>query len=315
MIYKITSLIDGRVYIGQTTTSDFSLAKRISIYRGDVRKYLRGKYLSRSKIIRAMAKYGFGNFSFEIIEKVESQEQLDAKEVFWISHYNSTDRRIGFNIQKGGWGVGKHSESSKRIMSEIAMGRVPHNKGKTGLLFGESIGTAKLTNEEAKDIREKRRSGRSVNMLMEEYGVSKPTILGIVNNVIYRDESAAKFVPSWYVYILRSDKDGSLYTGISLNVNERLKTHNDGRGARYTKSRRPFVLVFQEKSNTRSDALKREYEIKQFTREEKEVLIDTRGRLPVRVVASKAVAGRGEALRLEAAVKRLPRDQKLAALT
>jgi len=78
---------------------------------------------------------------------------------------------------------------------------------------------------------------------------------------------------SWTVYLLVCG-DGTFYCGCTNDLERRLKAHNAGKGAKYT-----------------------------------------RGRLPVRVVASKAVAGRGDALRLEAAIKRLPRDQKLDALT
>lgn len=78
---------------------------------------------------------------------------------------------------------------------------------------------------------------------------------------------------NWTVYLLVCG-DGTLYCGCTNDLEGRVRRHNAGKGAKYT-----------------------------------------RGRLPVRVVAQKAVAGRGDALRLEAAVKRLPRDQKLAALT
>lgn len=76
----------------------------------------------------------------------------------------------------------------------------------------------------------------------------------------------------WYLYILRC-KDGSLYTGITTDVEKRLEAHQSGKGAKYTRGRGPLVLVYREECGTHSDALKREVEIKRLTREQKQVLI------------------------------------------
>ncbi len=76
----------------------------------------------------------------------------------------------------------------------------------------------------------------------------------------------------WYVYILRCS-DGSFYTGIAKNVAERLKKHNTGNGAKYTKGRRPVVLVYRERRASQSSALKRERQIKKWKRPDKVKLI------------------------------------------
>lgn len=73
---------------------------------------------------------------------------------------------------------------------------------------------------------------------------------------------------SWYVYMLRCG-DGSLYTGISNNVEERVKKHNAGKGAAYTRSHLPVELVWQEKAKSESVAKKREAQIKRLPRSEK----------------------------------------------
>jgi len=79
---------------------------------------------------------------------------------------------------------------------------------------------------------------------------------------------------SWSVYILRC-ADNSLYTGVTLDVTKRLDEHNGIKinGAKYTHARRPVTLVYQEPSSSRSDACKREYEIKSLTKLQKEKLI------------------------------------------
>lgn len=80
---------------------------------------------------------------------------------------------------------------------------------------------------------------------------------------------------AWTVYILRC-ADGSLYTGIARDVARRVKEHNsNGRlAARYTRSRRPVVLVYREPAATRSAASQREYRIKRMTRFDKQRLVE-----------------------------------------
>lgn len=76
----------------------------------------------------------------------------------------------------------------------------------------------------------------------------------------------------YYVYLLRC-KDGSLYCGYTNDVAARVETHNSGKGAKYTKSRLPVTLCYAESFETKSEALKREAEIKKLKRPEKEALI------------------------------------------
>ncbi len=76
----------------------------------------------------------------------------------------------------------------------------------------------------------------------------------------------------WTVYILEC-ADHTLYTGISQNVEQRIANHDKGKGARYTKGRGPFSLVYTEQKETKGEALKRECEIKSLRRNEKLELI------------------------------------------
>ena len=75
-----------------------------------------------------------------------------------------------------------------------------------------------------------------------------------------------------YTYILRC-ADGTYYCGWTNNLDRRLKAHNEGKGAKYTRSRRPVALVYYEAFSTKEEAMRREYEIKQLTRKKKEELI------------------------------------------
>lgn len=75
-----------------------------------------------------------------------------------------------------------------------------------------------------------------------------------------------------YVYILKCS-DESLYTGWTTDLEKRLKTHNSGKGAKYTRARLPVEIVYFEEFEDKIEAMKREYEIKKLTREKKLQLI------------------------------------------
>jgi putative endonuclease len=77
---------------------------------------------------------------------------------------------------------------------------------------------------------------------------------------------------SWIVYVLRC-AGGTLYTGITNDVEERLKAHRAGRGAKYTRGRLPLELVHQERTASHGDAARREREIKRLRRRGKLALI------------------------------------------
>ena len=76
-----------------------------------------------------------------------------------------------------------------------------------------------------------------------------------------------------YTYIVKCSDD-TLYTGWTNDLERRLKAHNEGKGAKYTKVRRPVEIVYYESFETKQEAMRREYEIKQLTRKQKELLIN-----------------------------------------
>lgn len=75
-----------------------------------------------------------------------------------------------------------------------------------------------------------------------------------------------------YTYMVKCG-DGSLYTGYTTDVSRRIKEHNQGKGAKYTRSRLPVSLVYYEMYETKTDAMRREYDLKQLTRNEKMKLV------------------------------------------
>jgi predicted GIY-YIG superfamily endonuclease len=78
---------------------------------------------------------------------------------------------------------------------------------------------------------------------------------------------------NWYVYILRC-ADGTLYTGITNHLERRLKAHNAGTASKYTRVRRPVTIEYNEKAESKGDALRRELQIKAMPRQQKEFLIN-----------------------------------------
>lgn len=124
IIYKITNNKNDRVYIGQSINS---LQERIWNYK---KEYKHSKH--RRPILDAMRKYGFENFSFEIIAETNSQEKLDELEKYYIKEYHSLCSENGYNIELGGNGFGKHSEETKRKISVSQLGVKNHMYGKIG---------------------------------------------------------------------------------------------------------------------------------------------------------------------------------------
>ena len=77
---------------------------------------------------------------------------------------------------------------------------------------------------------------------------------------------------NWTVYMVRCS-DNSIYTGISNNLRKRLEVHSTGNGSKYIRTRLPFKLIYEEECLGRSNALRREIEIKKLTKKNKELLV------------------------------------------
>ena len=80
-----------------------------------------------------------------------------------------------------------------------------------------------------------------------------------------------------FCYMLRC-ADGTLYTGWTNDLEERIRTHNAGKGGKYTRSRLPVELVYREEFDTREEAMSREWHLKRLTRREKLRLIESAGK-------------------------------------
>jgi predicted GIY-YIG superfamily endonuclease len=97
----------------------------------------------------------------------------------------------------------------------------------------------------------------------------------MIKQMLVKEKTASsKNAEQWTVYILRC-KDGTLYTGITKDIKRRVEQHNDGKGSKYTQTRRPVEVVYKEKKMGRANALVREAEIKHYSKGKKEQLVST----------------------------------------
>lgn len=113
VIYKLTNIVNGKVYVGQTS---ISFKKRLlkHIYDARTESKRRKHYLQR-----ALAKYGFDNFIVEILETCE-KKKLDEREIYWIAHFNSTDPELGYNCTYGGQGNRRSIDLSQEARDIIS---------------------------------------------------------------------------------------------------------------------------------------------------------------------------------------------------
>lgn len=83
---------------------------------------------------------------------------------------------------------------------------------------------------------------------------------------------ADKSAQEWFLYMLRCN-NGSLYTGVTNNLERRMKMHTEGKAAKYTRACRPVELVYREACSGRKEALMREWKVKELPKAEKEKLV------------------------------------------
>lgn len=186
-IYKVENKINGKIYIGQTT-------KDLSV------EY----YGSGPVIIKALKKYGKENFNKEILIECKSKEELNQQEIFWISFYDSTNRKKGYNISTGGNGgnlghlVNKKLSNSAKdyVLAKDRNGisiRVKRNDER--LRSGDLVGFAKgnipynkgvpMSEKQKNKMRKPKTEEHRKKMSIVRKGKYKKPIKCLENNKIY----------------------------------------------------------------------------------------------------------------------------------
>lgn len=152
-IYKITNLINGKVYIGQS--------KDIYTRYNRHHKY---EYKNESRadfhLYQAFKKYGLDNFSIEVVELCPP-DKLNEREIYWIKYYDSF--RAGYNMTEGGASLSPniHSEETERKRAET--------RSRTQALVGENHPRAKLSDKEVWEIRQRYKDGEPIKRIYEDY--------------------------------------------------------------------------------------------------------------------------------------------------
>lgn len=206
-IYLLTNTVNGRQYVGQTCVNPnvrFSEHRKSSRYISSRRRYI---------IARAIHKYGWENFKAEIIERCESQDELDTRERHFIELYGCVAPH-GYNADLGGRGRGRVSALTKlkigitnagKVLSASTKGKISasrkglgtmpksaQHRAKIGIAnSGELCGASKLTWDAVREIRRSYVEERPLQKeLASKYGVTQGVISLIVRNKIWVEHPA-----------------------------------------------------------------------------------------------------------------------------
>jgi group I intron endonuclease len=189
-IYILKNTENTKVYIGQTWK--------------DPSQRMKTGYANCCHMSSAIKKYGKDKFYYETLRMAYTQEDADALEIFFIAQYNSIDREIGYNIEKGGNSAGKtseetlakmrkrrHSKATLKKMSVSHIGQVPVNKGKPSPFkgikrdpqIGNKISKSKIKYAHLeKPIAIDYISGLNSWQLGTKYNISQTTVLRLLRN-------------------------------------------------------------------------------------------------------------------------------------
>lgn len=204
-IYKITNLVNGKIYIGKAADVTRRWSSHKSIARTGGPNYY--------AIHAAIRKYGVENFIIQVIDQLENESNALVAEANYISLFHSKDRLVGYNLTDGGEGTSGHTyvptQEHKEKLSKAHIGiplSVEHRASISQSLLGEknpnfggkfhktmpvfrAFGTAnpsaKLNQEIANQIRKDYKQLPSSRKLAKVYGVSPSTILHIIRNEVW----------------------------------------------------------------------------------------------------------------------------------
>ena len=126
IIYKITNLVNNKVYIGQTIQD-------LKLRWGAHKRAMKAK--KDHPLYNSMNKYGVDNFKIEEIATASSIKELNRKEVCWANVYKAHDREFGYNLRECGGNRGKHSKETKKKISNALKGRICSKEPKEKMIL------------------------------------------------------------------------------------------------------------------------------------------------------------------------------------
>ena len=255
-IYLIRNLQNNKVYIGQSV----NIERRFRDHKN------RTAYTDyETPLYKAFRKYGVENFSFEILEECLS-ENLDEREIFYISKYKSTQKQFGYNLTNGGKGYsGTHSEEHIRKVAEAQRGK-PHKKPSAETLakrsaslrglkkpksFSEKMSKIHKGKEISEETRRKISQSLKGRKLSEE---TKAKLRETNKHIVHTEEARKKISDKVSKAVLQFDKDGNF-----VNEYKNARIASEETGTRFSsisscchgkyKSANGYVWKFKEKGS------------------------------------------------------------------
>lgn len=185
IIYKVTNLINNKIYVGKTKNS--------LTYRKYAHKCESLTRDSNTYFHKAIRKYGWDNFKWEIIDETEDDNELNEKETYWIEELKSNIQKLGYNMSNGGEGnaligernpmYGKtHSDKTKKKMSDKLKGKTHSEESRKKIgeaKQGENHPRSKLTEEDVIEIKRMLKEGCKQKEIMKRFNIKQPTVSAI----------------------------------------------------------------------------------------------------------------------------------------
>lgn len=194
-IYSLT-LVDGRTYVGQTTRDPYDYFKV---------SYVKEEGRGRSKLARAIQKYGIESFQFDVIDYAKTKDELDKKECYWINAYCCLEKDKGFNLRDGG----SHGKLSADVKYRIGQSVSKVCKGEDNSFFG------KKHSEKTRELMKNAQTGEKNHFFGKKHSVEsklkrcKPSI-SLDGSLFFLSQSEANKKGFFNVYrVVRGLDDNS----------------------------------------------------------------------------------------------------------
>lgn len=169
IIYKVTNLVNGKVYIGKTSRK-FEQRKS---------QHIRKAFNSNSNLAfhRALRKYGEDNFTWEVIDSAETEEEILEKEIIWIAYYNTythNKNSNGYNMTLGGDGASGFKQNEESVQK-----RLDTMKRNDSIQRGTKNHNSKLTEDDVLQIKKLIKTGITISKIAIKFNVEPETVSGI----------------------------------------------------------------------------------------------------------------------------------------
>ena len=176
-IYLICNLKTGHKYVGQTVNLQYRIRRHKQMLRDNIHE---NDYLQKH-----CNKYGLDGFAFDILEKCDIQ-YLDNREIFWIAHYETMNRKKGYNLESGGNPqkvVSEETKAKKKGRNNPMFGKNWNEKQRLNITIANRANSKKLTESDVADIKREIANGATQKQIAEKYNLHISTVSKITRGV------------------------------------------------------------------------------------------------------------------------------------